>query len=154
MPVKLKKLSPEEHKNVALLAPETNYWRPRTRSECANVARPCPYVSCRHHLYLDIQSNGKLRINHKNREPGELQHSCSLDIADRGARDRCNPFLAPYQAERPFVLDYSEVGVLLGITGESVRLIEKRAFAKLRREYQLLGIHAEATGYIHTGELP
>ncbi len=28
--------------------------RPRTRAECRDEARPCPWVSCRHHLAIDI----------------------------------------------------------------------------------------------------
>src|SRR5690242_9520574 len=28
--------------------------RPRTRGECAEGARPCPFLTCVHHLYLDV----------------------------------------------------------------------------------------------------
>src|SRR4051812_43658731 len=28
--------------------------RPLRRADCANGPRPCPLVSCRHHLYLDV----------------------------------------------------------------------------------------------------
>lgn len=39
--------------------------RPRTRGECIDGPRPCPWVSCRYHL----------------EHPAE---SCALDVADRG----------------------------------------------------------------------
>ena len=28
-----------------------DYWRPKSRSECLEMERPCLYVSCRHHLF-------------------------------------------------------------------------------------------------------
>ena len=31
-----------------------DYDRPRARSECRDAKRPCLYVSCRYHLYLDV----------------------------------------------------------------------------------------------------
>lgn len=39
--------------------------RPRTRAACVNGPRPCPWVSCRHHLEHEDES-------------------CSLDVADQG----------------------------------------------------------------------
>ena len=33
--------------------------RPMSRSLCVSGARPCPYVACKHHLYLDV--NPKLK---------------------------------------------------------------------------------------------
>lgn len=30
------------------------YERPRTRGECRDGFRPCPFVACKYHLYLDI----------------------------------------------------------------------------------------------------
>lgn len=59
--------------------------RPRTRGECGEQ-RPCPFVSCRHHLYLDVSPiTGSIKINFPNLEPWELEHSCSLDQADLGS---------------------------------------------------------------------
>lgn len=29
--------------------------RPRTRGDCFRLPRPCPFVGCRHHLYLDVR---------------------------------------------------------------------------------------------------
>ena len=67
----------------ALLYPERGYWRPRTRGDCAGVPRPCPYVGCRHHLYLDVSAGGGLTFNFADLEPWELEHSCSLDVVEQ-----------------------------------------------------------------------
>lgn len=87
--------------------------RPRTRGECPTV-RPCPWVSCRHHLYLDVSAAGTVKVNFPGLEPDELAHSCSLDV-------------------QPDVeLSLEEAGKRLGVVRESVRLIELTALAKLR----------------------
>jgi hypothetical protein len=83
--------------------------RPVTRGDCIGGPRPCPWVSCRHHLYLDVDDEGGLRLNHPDLEPGELEESCALDVADRGEH---------YQ---------EEVGALLGISRQRVRAIEAEA---------------------------
>jgi len=66
-------------------AQQVFYWRPKTREECSNVPRPCPYVGCKHHLYLDVRQNGNIRLNFPDIEPGDMEESCSLDVADQGA---------------------------------------------------------------------
>lgn len=57
---------------------------PMTRGDCVNGPRPCPYVSCRYHLYLDVTSKGGLKLNFPDLEPHELNPSCALDVADSG----------------------------------------------------------------------
>jgi len=61
------------------------HWRPTLRGDCAQVERPCPYVSCRHHLYLDVLPNGNVKLNFPDLEPHEMpaRGSCSLDVAER-----------------------------------------------------------------------
>lgn len=100
-----------------LLYPET-VARPRVRSECEGGIRPCPFVSCRHNLYLDVQPSGHLKFNYPDGvEPWDvLPHmSCALDLADRQG------------------LTLREVGDLLGITRERVRQIEIAAHPKFVR---------------------
>lgn len=81
--------------------------RPRTRAECRDGARPCPYVGCRHHLYLDVnEETGTIKLNFPHLEVWEMKESCSLDVAGRGGG----------------TLD--EVGVMLNLTRERVRQIE------------------------------
>lgn len=58
--------------------------RPKTRGECANVVRPCPFVSCRQNLYLDVTKEGWLKPNFPHLQPWEMKVSCALDVAEKG----------------------------------------------------------------------
>lgn len=102
---------PEEAKILRLLQPE----RPPRRSICAQGVRPCPYVSCRYHLYLDVRGDGVLRVNFPEREPEELMATCALDMAEDGPR----------------TLD--QVAGLMGMSKERARQLEASAFAKLKK---------------------
>jgi len=95
-----------------LLIPTPEHDRPRTRGDCVNGPRPCPFVSCRWHLYLDVNpSNGTLKLNFPDIEPHDLAESCCLDVADRGG--------IPLEA----------AGTAMNITRERVRQLEERAVA-------------------------
>lgn len=59
--------------------------RPKTRGDCIQGMRPCPWVSCRHHLLIDLTVRGKLTSNHGTDDPTTLAESCALDVADEGA---------------------------------------------------------------------
>lgn len=62
--------------------------RPRTRGDCVDGPLPCPWVSCRHHLYLDVNpQTGHIRLNFPGVDVADMQETCSLDIADRVAAD-------------------------------------------------------------------
>ncbi len=90
--------------------------RPKTRGDCKEGIRPCPYVSCSHHLYLDVNpETGAIKLNHPHLEVWEMAETCSLDLADRGA------------------ITLEEAGAQLGIVRERVRQIEERSILKLRR---------------------
>lgn len=58
--------------------------RPRCRAECENSQRPCPWVSCKYHLYLDVMPSGSIRFNFPGKDVWELRETCALDVADRG----------------------------------------------------------------------
>lgn len=54
---------------------------PRTRADCIDGPRPCPWVGCRYHLARDVSPAGaRVRV----RDPGSLDETCALDVADRG----------------------------------------------------------------------
>jgi hypothetical protein len=89
--------------------------RPRSRGECQEAARPCPFVSCRHHLYLDVDvDSGSLKVNFPDLEPWELEETCALDVADRGG------------------VTLEEAGALIHVTRERTRQIETQALRRAR----------------------
>lgn len=98
--------------------------RPTSREQCQDGVRPCPWVSCRYNLYLDVRADGILRLNFPDREPEEMTASCALDLAEDGPR----------------TLD--QVATLMGISRERARQIEEGAMNQVRRDYhseELLG---------------
>jgi hypothetical protein len=93
---------------------ESEIDRPRRREQCAEVPRPCPHVSCRHHLYLDVNpQTGTIKLNFPDLEVWELGVSCALDVADLGGTA------------------IETVGNFMNVTRERIRQIETRALAKL-----------------------
>lgn len=89
--------------------------RPTDRSQCIDGPRPCPWVGCRHHLYLDVNpDNGSIKFNFPDIEPDELFPSCSLDITeDDGA-----------------TLD--EIGAYMNLSRERIRQVEVKILDKLK----------------------
>ncbi len=87
---------------------------PRNRPVCRGGLRPCPYVSCRHHLLIEVSEHGVLTMNRPKLGPGrpgtyrveredqdwfaelwidaavealfQMEDTCSLDVADRGVQ--------------------------------------------------------------------
>lgn len=97
------------------LGPLVDEPRPKTRAECVDSERPCPWVTCKHHLYLDINpETGSIKINFPDLEPWELQHSCALDVASYGG------------------LTLDQVGLVTNLTRERIRQVEVRAFHELK----------------------
>ncbi|MFH1811357.1 MAG: sigma factor-like helix-turn-helix DNA-binding protein [Pseudomonadota bacterium] len=92
-----------------------NYDRPRTRDECRTGVRPCLFVSCRHHLYLDVNPiTGSVKLNFPDKEVWELEETCALDVADRGG------------------ITLEEVGVIMNLTRERIRQVEVLGLSKLK----------------------
>ena len=62
------------------------YPKPRCRDDCLGLPRPCPYVSCWWHTYLDLKPNGEVVYNWGNRPVEDIPYwgSCVLDLADGG----------------------------------------------------------------------
>jgi hypothetical protein len=88
---------------------------PATRSACRKGPRPCPWVSCRFHLYLDVNPrSGSIKINFPDREVWELDVSCALDVAEaRGG------------------MSLDELGRVLNLTRERARQLEHAALHKI-----------------------
>ncbi len=88
--------------------------RPRVRNQCLAMGRPCLFVSCKHHLYLDVNpETGSIKLNFPDKEVWELRETCALDVAERGG------------------LTLEEVGEILNLTRERVRQVEACGLKKL-----------------------
>jgi len=97
------------------LMAELDASRPKTRGDCAEGERPCPYVSCKYNLYVDVNPRtGSVKMNFPDKELWELAETCALDVADRAG------------------ITLEEVGVIMNLTRERVRQLEMRGLAKLR----------------------
>ena len=97
------------------LMAELDATRPKVRGDCVEGARPCPYVSCKYNLYVDVNPRtGSVKMNFPDKELWELSETCALDVADRAG------------------ITLEEVGVIMNLTRERVRQLEMRGLAKLR----------------------
>lgn len=120
--------------------------RPRTRGECLEEARPCPWVGCKHHLLIEVlrEGAGGLVLNQP-RRPGRrralrssaaaalvgvwiddaiellaaMPSGCSLDVADLGPQARM------------------DVADQVGLSREGVRQERRRAIAVMARARSL-----------------
>lgn len=92
--------------------------RPKSRGDCADGPRPCPWVSCKFHLYLDVNpETGSIKLNFPDLEVWEMADTCALDVADRGG------------------ITLEEVGEILNLTRERIRQVEVLGLSKLTDEY-------------------
>lgn len=113
--IAMKRLTREELRQGALMYPPVDIPRPTSRAECRQEMRPCPWVACKHHLYLDINpETGSIKINFPDLEPWELKHTCALDVAERGG------------------ITLEEVGEIMNLTRERIRQVEVRGLLKLK----------------------
>jgi hypothetical protein len=99
--------------------------RPRTRADCGDE-RPCPFVSCKHHLYLE-SANGvraAIRFTFPNLDVEEMAETCALDLAERGGE--------PDSGEGQG-LSHEAIALHMNLTEGAVRTIEQIALAKLNR---------------------
>ena len=99
------------------------YQRPSTRSECVQGPRPCLYVACKYHLYLDVNpETGSVKINFPGIEPWEMAETCALDVAEKGG------------------ITLEDVGEILNLTRERVRQVEMDGLTKMQQlseDYEL-----------------
>lgn len=111
--------------------------RPRTRAECpppelledGTLRRRCPWVGCRHHLYLDVTATGGLSFpGGANEAAWKIERCCSLDEAERVGQS--------YDAN----LSLDECGEIFGVSRERVRQIELHALRRLTYRLEAIGL--------------
>ncbi len=114
-----KRLTKEERAEAELVLAEVEGIRPRQREDCKTAERPCPYVTCKYHLYLDVNpETGSIKVNFPELEVWEMPETCALDVADRGG------------------ITLEDVGELLNLTRERIRQVEVLGLEKLRGGYE------------------
>lgn len=92
------------------------YYRPTKRGQCAQGARPCPFVACQYHLATDITAAGSIKLHFGSEEDPlkAMQETCALDVADKGDHDM------------------DVIGRYLNVTGARIQQEVAVAVAKLR----------------------
>jgi hypothetical protein len=106
----------EERKRLGgkLIVPERPD-RPKTRADCAGGVRPCPWVSCKYHLFLEVRQNGSIAYP-QGQDLDALERmpqSCVLDVAEQGGASQ------------------TDVGKALNASMQMASLVELAALAKL-----------------------
>jgi hypothetical protein len=119
----LREEEPQEEEEILLS-------KPKKRSDCASVPRPCPFISCKYHLYLDVTEIGTIRFNYPDTEIEDLRVSCTLDVVESGEK----------------VLE--AVGEIFGITRERIRQIESKALDRLRRKIEYSPVKQDLLLYL------
>jgi len=114
--ISVKRMTKRELELGRLLYPDVEgVERPVTRADCQGGERPCPFVSCKHHLYLDVSARtGAIKLNFPDLEVWEMNETCALDVADRGGAT------------------LEEVGAIMNLTRERIRQVEVKGLAKLQ----------------------
>lgn len=105
--------------------------RPRTRGDCHRVRlalvadlddddpmrihRPCPFVSCAHHLHVDVHETpqGRATVTILG---GDIAHTCALDVVD----------------EHPDGVSREEVARVLRVSEERTRIFDRQIEKRLR----------------------
>jgi hypothetical protein len=113
--ISVKRMTKRELELGRLLYPDSEeFAKPVSRAECQGSERPCPFVSCKHHLFLDVSARtGAIKLNFPDLEVWEMTETCALDVADRGGTT------------------LEEVGAIMNLTRERIRQVEVKGLAKL-----------------------
>ncbi len=112
--IPVKKMTKESIKIGKMIYPIEDHNRPQVRSACQGTERPCPFVSCKYHLYLDVNpETGSIKLNFPSMEVWEMEETCALDIAERGG------------------ITLEEVGEIMNLTRERIRQLEMSGLTRL-----------------------
>jgi len=113
-----RRLTKDEVREAEAIIESLDSIRPTARGQCERGPRPCPWVSCRFHLYLDVNpESGSIKLNFPDLEVWQMPETCALDVADRGG------------------ITLEEVGEILNLTRERIRQVEVFGLHKLQLEF-------------------
>ena len=119
--VALNRLSQPEIAIGRLLYPEKPD-RPKTRNDCRDGCRPCPFVGCFWNMYLTVTGAGSIRFRFPLLEPWEVppEKSCLFDIIE------ANPDgVSQYRIEEYF-----------GATRQRAQQVEKMGLTAMRQNLE------------------
>lgn len=103
---------------------------PRTRADCIESHRPCPWIECRYSLVGERGNAARGKVYHYNHGDHEtplesIAHTCALDVAADGAHT------------------FEEVSQMLGVSKQRIQQLSDAAFAKLASALERRGFTAE-----------
>lgn len=101
--------------------------RPRTRADCEGVPRPCPFVSCRWNLYLDVDEGGRIVIPDAETPLEERRYSCALDVIE----------------DNPDGVELTELAGITGFTREQLARIEEHGRVRIGADERLAEAHEQ-----------
>jgi hypothetical protein len=112
--------------------------RPVTRADCVEGERPCLFISCKHHLYLDVSPRtGAIKLNFPDLEVSDMAETCVLDVADRGGTPT------------------EELGAIMNLTRERIRQVEVQALANIAALKDKVGLRGfDDEGAVRKRRLP
>jgi len=101
---------------------------PLTWGDCQDDEEPCPYVSCRYHLFLGVdESSGSLKLNFPDLfdpdgapEVEKMPATCALKVAELGG------------------ITLETMGELMNITRERARQLEASSLERLRKKLAVI----------------
>jgi len=122
--------------------------RPKTRAQCENGPRPCPWYGCKYHLGLDVEATGTIRFNlpsdgdRKTKRGKYFTEQRLGHLTPKTIKTIDDQLLTRFSETPTCALDVANdgglsldaVGSLLGVTRERTRQIELVAIRKLRKE--------------------
>lgn len=132
--INLKRLPKHERRRLQQEEPDDGRRRlPLTRGDCREAERPCPYISCKWHLFLDVsRKTGSIKFNYPDLidhdgapELEYLNETCALDIADRGG------------------VTLEDLGEIMNMTRERIRQLEEMIKAILEKNPVLKELYGD-----------
>ena len=118
-----------------------DHQRPQVLADCMpggfNAARPCPWVSCKHHLAVDVNANGAIKLNFpdvKNLDGREYLTDDYVAIEDA-------PATCVFDVVDPHDgLTTAQAGARLNCVESNIQRIEHEYLAKIREACEDLEI--------------
>ena len=121
-----------------MTADEPAITRPRTRADCVRGPRPCPWISCRHHLAEPrINERGRLYLNVLSDSLGVDADAATvdafIDAASDALLDMAETCALDVVEADPDGVTLEVTGGALAVTRERCRQLEGKALASAKR---------------------